>query len=288
MIAIVGIAVVVCAIVGGYLMEGGAMLVLLQPAEFLIIGGAAFGALLIANRPSILKRLARQLGYLTKGGPTRKDYLDLLVMLFELLTLARKDGLVALESHVEAPAKSAILKKYPSFLRNCHAVSFMADTMRLIISGAGVEAHDLEALMDIDLETDHEESSRPSRILQVTADSLPGLGIVAAVLGIVITMRAIDGPAAEIGKKVGAALVGTFLGVLLSYGFVQPLANNLAARASEEGRYCIALKQVLLAFHKGALPAIAVEFARRSIYSDARPGFTELEKACRATRPAAT
>ncbi len=288
MINIVGFLVVIGAIVAGYLWEGGALQVLFQPAEFLIIGGAAVGALLIANPPQVLKDILQQLGRVTKTGPSKKDYVDLLVMLYELLTLARKDGLVALESHVEAPKKSVIIKKYPSFLSNHHAVIFMADTMRLIISGAGIESYDLEALMDIDLETHHEETSRPSRVLGVTADSLPGLGIVAAVLGIVITMGAIDGPASEIGEKVAAALVGTFLGVLLSYGFVQPLSNNLAGKNAEFGRYFLALKQVLLAFHKGCLPAIAVEFARRSIFSDVRPEFTELEKACRASRPSAT
>lgn len=287
MITIVGILVVTGAIISGYLWEGGSMAALFQPAELVIIGGAAFGALLIANPPRTIKDLFVQILRVTKSGPTKKDYVDLLVMLYELLTLARKDGLVALEAHVETPAKSAIIKKYPSFLSNHHAVSFMSDTMRLIISGAGVESHDLDSLMDVDLETHHEESSKPSRVLAITADALPGLGIVAAVLGIVITMQAIDGPPEEIGHKVAAALVGTFLGVLLSYGFVQPLAANLAAKSTERGRYFVALKQVLLAFHKGCLPAIAVEFARRSIFSDVRPGYAELEKACRATRPAA-
>lgn len=284
MVAFVGLAVVTVAIIGGFLMEGGKLLVLFQPAEFVIIGGAAFGAVLIGNGPSVLKTLFGQLLSLQKTGPTKQDYLDMLVMLYELLNVARKDGIVALESHIERPEESNIIKKYPSFAKNHHAVEFLSDTMRLIISGSGVQPHDLDALMDVDLETHHEESSKPSKVLQITGDSLPGLGIVAAVLGIVITMGAIDGPPEEIGHKVGAALVGTFLGVLLSYGFVQPLSNNLASKTAEEGRYLLALKQVLLAFHKGSVAAIAVEFARRSIYSDVRPGFTELEEACRATK----
>ncbi len=284
MIAFAGIGVVIAAILGGYLMEGGKILVLFQPAEFLIIGGAIFGAVIIGNGPKVLKTLIAQLAGITKSGPTKQDYLDMLVMLYELLTVARRDGIMALESHIEHPEQSAIISKYPSFAKKHHAVSFLADTMRLIISGSGVQAHDLDALMDIDLETHHEESSKPSKVLQVAGDSLPGLGIVAAVLGIVITMGAIDGPMEEIGHKVGAALVGTFLGVLLSYGFVQPLSNNLAEKADEDGRYYLALKQVLLAFHKGCVAAIAVEFARRSIYADARPGFTELESACRAAK----
>ena len=265
-------------------MEGGKLLVLFQPAEFLIIGGAAFGAVLIGNGPTVLKTLFGQLLSLQKTGPTKQDYLDMLVMLYELLNVARKDGIVALESHIEHPEESKIIQKYPSFIKNHHAVEFLSDTMRLIISGSGVPPHDLDALMDVDLETHHEEKSKPSKVLQVTGDSLPGLGIVAAVLGIVITMGAIDGPPEEIGHKVGAALVGTFLGVLLSYGFVQPLSNNLAGKTAEQGRYLLALKQVLLAFHKGSVAAIAVEFARRSIFTDVRPGFTELEEACRATK----
>ncbi len=284
MIAFAGIGIVIAAILGGYLMEGGKLLVLFQPAEFLIIGGAAGGALIIGSGPKTLKTMISQLASLPKSGPTKKDYLDLLSMLYELLTVARRDGIMALEGHIERPEGSAIIGKYPSFAKNHHAVSFLADTMRLIISGSGVQAHDLDALMDVDLETHHEEATKPSKVLQTTGDSLPGLGIVAAVLGIVITMGAIDGPAEEIGHKVGAALVGTFLGVLLSYGFVQPLAANLASKAEENGRYFVALKQVLLAFHKGCVAAIAVEFARRSIYSDVRPGFTELEEACRATK----
>ncbi|MEW5875069.1 MAG: flagellar motor stator protein MotA [Candidatus Zixiibacteriota bacterium] len=284
MIAFIGIFVVVASILGGFIMEGGHMMVLFQPAEFIIIGGAALGAMLIGSGPKVLKQMISQLTGLPKSGPSKQQYLDMLVMLYELLTVARRDGIVALESHVEKPEESNIISKYPSFAKNHHAVEFLADTMRLIISGSGVQAHDLEALMDVDLETHHEETTKPSKVLQVVGDSLPGLGIVAAVLGIVITMGAIDGPPEVIGHKVGAALVGTFLGVLLSYGFVQPLANNLGAKADEHGRYYLALKQVLLAFHKGSVAAIAVEFARRSIYSDVRPTFTELEQACRATR----
>lgn len=284
LIAFIGIFVVIASVLGGFMMHGGKVLVLVQPSEFIIIGGAAFGAMLIGSGPKVMKEMIGQLSGLPKRGPSKQDYLDMLVMLYELLTVARRDGIVALESHVEKPEESPIISKYPTFAKNHHAVEFLADTMRLIISGSGVQAHDLEALMDVDLETHHEEITKPSRVLATVGDALPGLGIVAAVLGIVITMGAIDGPPEEIGHKVGAALVGTFLGVLLSYGFVQPLANNLGDKAEENGRYYLALKQVLLAFHKGSVAAIAVEFARRTIYSDVRPTFTELEQACRATR----
>lgn len=284
MIALAGIGVVIAAVVGGYLVAGGKLLVLVQPAEYIVILGAALGSMLIANGPAVIKNLIKQVLNLHKSGPSKKDYLDILVMAYELLTIARRDGVMALEAHIEHPEESAIIGKYPSFAANHHAVGFLSDTMRLIISGSGIQSHDLDALMDLDLEVRHYEHGRPSRVLQVVGDALPGLGIVAAVLGIVITMQAIDGPPEQIGEHVGAALVGTFLGVLCAYGFVQPMAANLAVKADESQSYFRALKQVLLSFHKGSVPAIAVEFARRSLPSDVRPGFTELEDACRATR----
>src|SRR6185436_2402620 len=173
---------------------------------------------------------------------TKKDYLDLLTMMYEILNLARRDGLMGLESHVETPKESAIFKKYPQVVRNHHAMTFLTDTLRLIISDANLAAHDLDDLMDVDLETSHEEHSKPSKILQVVGDALPGLGIVAAVLGIVITMGHIDGPPAEIGHHVGAALVGTFLGILMSYGMIGPIATAMEARIADESYYCICMK----------------------------------------------
>lgn len=284
MIALVGILIVICSVAGGFLMAGGDLLVLVQPSEFVVIGGAALGSLLIANGPTVLKHLVLQIASLPKGGPSRQDYVDLLVMLFELLTLARRDGLIALEAQIERPGESEIISRYPSVVKNGHAVQFLSDTMRLMISGSGIEPHDLEALMDVDLETHHHEHGRPSRTLQAIGDAFPGLGIVAAVLGIVITMGSIDGPVEEVGHHVAAALVGTFLGVLMAYGFVQPISANLADKADEHGKYLIALKQVLLSFHKGAVPAVAVEFARRTLPSNLRPAYVELEEACRAAR----
>lgn len=288
MMVIVGILAVIGAVAGGYLMAGGQLLVLLQPSEFVVIGGAAIGSMLIANSPRNIAAMFQQLARITAAGPNKKDYLELLTMMYEILNLARRDGLMGLEGHVESPKESAIFKKYPKFVKNHHAMTFLTDTLRLIISDANLAPHDLDDLMDVDLETSHEEHGRPAKILAVVGDALPGLGIVAAVLGIVITMGHIDGPPAEIGHHVGAALVGTFLGVLLAYGFMQPLSANLGSKAEEEGRYLLAIKQVLLAFHKGSMPATAVEFARRSILSEARPGFAELEKACSASRSSAT
>jgi chemotaxis protein MotA len=197
--------------------------------------------------------------------------------------VARKDGLVGLESHIENPEESSVLVKYPTFMKNHHALFFLADTMRLIIMG-GIPEHDLDAMLDMDLEGHHEDKIEPSRSLSVIGDALPGLGIVAAVLGVVITMGKIGGPPELIGHSVGAALVGTFLGVLLSYGFVQPLAKNIGHQADSEGKYYICLKQGLLAFHKGFAASIAVEFARRAIPAEVRPGFTDVEEACRAAK----
>lgn len=281
MLALAGIGVVFFSVIGGFMMAGGHLMVLIQPSEFVVIGGAALGAVLIANGPTVIKQLISQLTTIPKPGMSKREYLDMLVMMFELLNVARKDGVMALESHIEHPEDSSVINKYPSFAKNEHAVRFLSDTMRLIISGAGIEAYDLDELMEIDLEAQHEDAIKPSRVLQTMADGLPGLGIVAAVLGIVITMGAIDGPVEEIGHHVAAALIGTFLGILLAYGFVAPLSANLAIKAEEGQKYFLALKQVILAFHKGSVPAIAVEFARRSLPNEVRPGFTELEAACR-------
>ncbi|MFN8179820.1 MAG: flagellar motor stator protein MotA [bacterium] len=287
MLALVGILVVIGSVATGYLMHGGNILLLFQPNEYIIIGGAALGALLVGSPLSVVKAVFAGIANFTKPGPSKKDYLDLLVMLYELLSIARREGALALESHVEEPEKSEILRRYPSFLKNHHAVHFFTDTLRLFVSGALTDPHDLENLMDVDLETHHIESSKPHRALQTMGDALPGLGIVAAVLGIVLTMQAIGGPPNEIGEKVGAALVGTFLGVLLSYGFAQPLALNLASQAENSARYSGAIKQVLLGFARGSVPAVAVEFARRSLPSDVRPGYAELEQACKAGKAAA-
>jgi chemotaxis protein MotA len=283
MLTIVGVAVVTIAVIGGFLMEGGNLLVLCQPAEFLIIGGAAIGSILIALPMRVVKMMISQIMGTLGAPPSKESYTRLLVMLYEIFQAARKDGLVAMESHVEKPKESKILKKYPEFLANHHLLDFFVDTMRLILTG-GVPAHDLEALIDTDLDTHHAEISKPTSALSRVGDALPGLGIVAAVLGVVITMGAIGGPPEEIGHNVGAALVGTFLGVLLSYGFVQPLASNMEHMNTERAQYYMVIKQALLGFHKGMAPSIAVEFARRSISSDVRPGFIELEKACKATR----
>ncbi len=284
MLAIIGIIGTIVAIIGGFIWEGGHLLVLYQPAEYLIIGGAGICGLLIGTPTKYVKMMIGQLAGIMGGGYGKKDYLDLLVMMYELFTVARKEGLMGLEKHVEKAEESQLFQKYPKFLKNHHAQEFLCDTMRLIISGAAVTAYDLEALMDNDLEIHHKENAKPAGSLAAVADTLPGLGIVAAVLGIVIAMGAIDGPASELGHKVAAALVGTFLGVLLAYGFVGPLARNLESTVEQDGVYYECLKHALIAFHKGFVGTIAVEFARRVIPGDLRPGFNELEDACRAQK----
>jgi len=283
-LAIIGLIGVAVSVIVGFIWEGGHLMVLMQPAEFLIIGGAAIGGLLAGTPVKYVKMIIAQLAGIMKGSLGKKDYIDLLVMMYELFTVARKEGLMGMEKHIEHPEESQIFQKHPSFLKNHHALYFLCDTMRLIISGAAVTVYDLEALMDNDLETHHKEVSQPSDTLATMADTLPGLGIVAAVLGVVIAMGAIDGPPEELGHKVAAALVGTFLGILLSYGFVGPLAKNLATANTEAAAYYECLKQSLIAFHKGFVGTIAVEFARRVIPGDIRPGFTELEDACRAQK----
>jgi chemotaxis protein MotA len=279
--SIVGMLIVIIAIVGGYLMEHGVLLVLLQPAEFIIIGGSALGTVIIATPPKILSQVLKSLTKVLGGDRSSKAlYFELLSLLYDLFQTARRDGPLALEPHVEDPEKSTIFSKYPGFLKNHHAVDFLADTMRVMLSG-GIAGHELEALMDADLETHHEESARPVSVLSKVGDAMPGLGIVAAVLGIVITMQAIDGPPAEIGHKVAAALVGTFLGILAAYGFLQPLASCIEAVNQSEARYIECIKAGLLAFANDAPPIVAVEFARRTIFSDVRPGFKEMESALR-------
>ena len=283
MFIFIGAFIVIGSIITGYVLEGGHILALYQPLELLIIGGAALGSMVIANPINVIKGAISQFTGIMGSGYTKKDYQDLLVMMFEIFNIARKDGLIGLEAHVEHPEDSEIFKRYPKFLKNHHAVSFFADTMRVVISGA-VQPHDLEDLMNNDIDSLIEEELHPSHALNTVSDSLPGLGIVAAVLGIVITMGAIDGPPEEIGHKVGAALVGTFLGILMCYGFLGPIAANMKFRVNEDMQYISCMKHALLSFNKGVAGVISVEFARRTLFADVRPSFTELEDACNETK----
>lgn len=280
MFLLLGAIIVLASVAGGFTAHGGNLLVLYQPSELLIIGGTAVGSILISTPLSMLKMMAGQFkGFFTLG-ERKQDYLELLGLLYGLFKLIQQSGVMALEAHFEDPAKSPLLEKYPKFLKRHHAVDFLADSVKVIIIG-GISAHDLESLMDEDIEIHHFQALRPSQILAKVGDSLPGMGIVAAVLGVVITMAAIDGPPAEIGEKVGAALVGTFLGILMCYGFVSPMASFMEARVNDDGRYVVCIKTGLLAVYKGFPPAIAVEFARRVLPGDVRPTFDETEQYCR-------
>jgi chemotaxis protein MotA len=280
MFAIIGIIVVFGSVLGGYLMEHGNVRVLIQPAELVVIGGAAIGTVLIANPLHILKQImGGVIGVFGGSKFTKQRYLDSLKMMYELLNKARREGLMALEGDVEDPAKSPILSKYPAFIKDHHVRDYFCDTMRMAISG--VEAFDLDQLLDLDMEVHHHGASLPIASLSSMADSLPGLGIVAAVLGVVITMGALGGPPEEIGHKVAAALVGTFLGILLCYGLVGPLAASMQKSSDDEGAYLHVLRVVMISFLKGTAPIMAVEFARRAIPGHVRPGFLEVEKHCK-------
>jgi len=281
MFAIIGIVVVFGCIAGGYLMEHGNLKVLVQPAELLIIGGAATGTVLIANPLHILRQIAGGLGGVFGSSKFDKQhYVDSLKMMYELLTKARKEGLVALESDVEEPEKSPLFSKYKNFVSNHHLTSFVCDTMRMAVSG-GVEVFDLDQMLEADMEVHHHGAGQPVAALSTMADSLPGLGIVAAVLGVVITMGALGGPPEEIGHKVAAALVGTFLGILLCYGLVGPLAARMGKSAEEEHAFLMVMRVVIVAFLKGVAPIMAVEIGRRVVPGHVRPSFKEVEQACR-------
>jgi len=288
MFAIIGIVVVFGAVLGGYLMEHGNIKVLLQPAELLIIGGAGVGTLLVANPLHILMKIANSFPGIVKGSKfTKQWYLDSLKMMYELFSRARRDGLVALESDTDDPEKSTVFSKYPFFLSDHHFRDFVCDTMRMVASNA-VEAFELDQMVELDMDVRHRDASQPVSSLSTMADSLPGLGIVAAVLGVVITMGALGGPPEEIGHKVAAALVGTFLGILLCYGLVGPLSSNMGKMAEDEHAFLYVLRVAMAAFMKGTAPIMAVEVARRAIPGHIRPSFQELESYCRShAEPAA-
>jgi chemotaxis protein MotA len=281
MFAIIGIVVVFGAVIGGFLMEKGHLAVLIQPAELLILGGAAMGTLLVANPIHIIKGIVAGLLGVLKGSKfTKARYLSTLKMMYQFLNKVRKEGLLSVEMDVEKPKESSVFKSYPDFLSDHHAVDFVCDTLRTAITG-GVEPFDMDQMMELDMEVHHHAEATPIAALSTVADALPGLGIVAAVLGVVITMGSLGGPPEEIGEKVAAALVGTFLGILLCYGVVGPLAANMTKSADEHNEYLHVLRVLMLSFLKGAAPMIAIEMGRRAIPAHVRPNFNEMEKNCK-------
>lgn len=281
MFPIIGILVVFGAVIGGYLLEHGKLAVLVQPAELVIIGGAAAGTLLIANPPNILKAILGGLKSVFGSGKfSKKLYVESLKVIYGIMQKARKGGLSSLEKDVEEPASSELLGKFPPGAPDHHIRDFVCDTLRMAITG-GPTPHEIDQMMEVDMEVHHEYSHQASSALTTVADALPGLGIVAAVLGVVITMGALGGPPEEIGHKVAAALVGTFLGILMCYGLLSPLASRMLRAAEDEGHYYHVLRVGITAFLKGSSPIVAIEFARRAVPGHVRPSFQEMEAACR-------
>jgi chemotaxis protein MotA len=281
MFAIVGVLLVFACVVAGFLMEKGKLPVLIQPAELVTIGGAAIGTVLAANPIHILKKMISGLLGVVKGSPyTKQRYTETLKMMFDLFAKSRKEGAIAIEGDVEDPEKSPIFSKYPAFLHDHHVRDFVCDTMRMAITG-GVTPFDVDQMMDLDMEVHHHSAAQPNQSLSNVADALPGLGIVAAVLGVVVTMGSLGGPPEEIGHKVAAALVGTFLGILLCYGVLGPLAANMAKTVDEEHSFYAVLRVLMVSFIKGTSPIMSIEVGRRAIPGHVRPSFQEVEKACR-------
>ena len=277
MFVIIGIAVVFVAVLGGFVLAGGNPLLLLQWAEFIVIIGTAVGSLFIMASPSLIKKIVKAIpGTMKSHGYSKQDYLELLKSFNDLFLVAQRDGLLSIESHIEKPKESKILSMKKKFVENEFASSFFCDTMKSMLSGA-VPPHELESLIDTEIETFDRESKPVAGTITKIADAFPGIGIVAAVLGIIVTMSAIGDGAEAVGHHVAAALVGTFLGVLLSYGFVNPLATNIEHSTEGQLRYLETIKACIVAYAKGNPPIIAVEMARRTIFSDERPSFLELE-----------
>lgn len=282
MFVIIGLVVVLGSMITGFTLAGGNVAVLIQISEFITIGGIAAGALIIGNGPSFLGKLIKAIMGLLKGNPyTKQSYTDLLKMLYDLFMVARREGMVALEQHAEHPEQSEIFKRFPTFLANHHAVAFLTDTLKVVIAGS-VQPTDLAEMMDVDLEQSHAEAMKVPTVLQSTGDAMPGYGIVACVLGVVVTMGSIGGKPEVIGHHVACALVGTFLGILLAYGVFAPLSQAVGAVVAAEAQYMNCIRSALVAFARGDAPMTAVEFARRNVEPEYRCSFAEMEAALKA------
>ena len=281
MLALLGVVAVFAAVLGGYLLEHGNPWVLLQPSELLIVGGAAMGTVLIANRPKLIRKMvtgARD-AFLAPV-LSRELLLRHLRMLYEVFGYVQRAGIAALENDVDRPQKSPIFGRYPEFLRDHETREFICDSLRMMVIGA-TAPHELDQLMDLDIDVQRRGRHEPVLALLKVADSLPGLGIVAAVLGVVITMQAIGGSPESVGQKVAAALVGTFLGILLCYGMVGPVASRLESLGEDHAQFLQVMRVAISSFVRGSSPILAVEYARRSIPVEFRPSFTELETTIR-------
>lgn len=267
-------------VLGGYILHHGKLEVLWQPTEFMIIGGAAVGSFIIGSPGHLIKAVLKNMKRLMKGAPFhKKDYIELLTLLYETFKLMRSKGMLEIESHIENPSASSLFGKYPKFIKNHHAVHFLCDHLRIMTMGVE-NYYTLEELMERELEVHHKEAHHVSHTIINFADAMPALGIVAAVLGVIVTMGSITEPPEVLGKLIGAALVGTFLGVLMSYAFFAPMGRHIGEHMESEVRYMDTIKVALLAHVKGNAPALSVEFARTSLDLHDKPEFTEVENAC--------
>jgi chemotaxis protein MotA len=279
MLVIVGYVIVAFSVFGGFALAGGHMAALLQPVELLMIGGAALGSFFVGNSGKTIKATLKALPSLLKGNKYAKvSYMDLMALLYEVLGKIRKEGLMSIEGDVDNPHESPVFAKYPAILKDHHVVEFMTDYLRIMVSG-NLNAMEIEALMDVEIETHHHEALVPSHVIAELGQAMPAFGIVAAVMGVVHTMSSVGQVSnTELGILIAHALVGTFLGILLAYGFVGPLGTLLAQKAEESSKMLQTIKVTLLANLNGYAPAMAVEFGRKALYSTERPGFTELEQ----------
>ena len=277
MLVIIGYIIVCASVFGGFAMAGGHLAALFQPLELLMIGGAAAGAFLVGNNGKAIKATIAALPSLFKGSRYTKDlYMELMSLLFEVLSKVRKEGLMSIEGDIDKPEESPLFSKYPAVLADHHIVEFMTDYLRLMVSG-NMDAFQIENLMDNEIETHHHEGAVPAHVIAKVGDGLPAFGIVAAVMGVVHTMESVGIPPAELGMLIAHALVGTFLGILLAYGFVGPLASLLEQKLDESSKMFQCVKVTLLASLNGYAPALAVEFGRKVLFSTERPTFNELE-----------
>ena len=284
MLVIIGYVIVLAAVFGGFALAGGHLAALFQPVELLMIGGSAIGAFLVGNSGKAIKATLKDLPNVFKGSKYDKAlYMQLMGLLFEILAKVRKEGLMAIENDVEEPEQSPIFSKYPAILAEHHAIEFITDYLRLMVGG-NLDAMEIENLMDCEMDTHHQEGALPAHCIQKVGDGLPAFGIVAAVMGVVHTMESVGLPPQELGMLIAAALVGTFLGILLSYGFVTPLASKLEQRLEESSKILECIKVTLLANLNGYSPALAVEFGRKVLFSTERPSFLELEEFVKSTK----
>ena len=278
MLVIIGYIVVCASVFGGFALAGGHLAALFQPVELLMIGGAALGAFLVGNNNKAIKATLAALPSLFKGSRYTKElYMELMSLLFEVLSKVRKEGLMSIEGDIDKPEESPLFSKYPAVLADHHIVEFMTDYLRLMVSG-NMDAFQIENLMDNEIETHHHEGAVPAHVIAKVGDGLPAFGIVAAVMGVVHTMESVGIPPAELGMLIAHALVGTFLGILLAYGFVGPLASLLEQKLEESSKMFQCVKVTLLASLNGYAPALAVEFGRKVLFSTERPTFNELEE----------